>query len=428
MNKIHLFIAVLITGLVASSAGRELVDGVVAVVGDSVILRSEVDAFAYLLANQAGAQPDELEMNMLRERALEELIDGKVMMVHAEKDSNITISDRDVSAEVDRRIDMLLAQNNMTPAQLEQTLQQQQGVTLAKFKDQLRSQIRQELIKQGIQQHYISSVINRRDIEAFYEEYKDSLPPAGKSVLLSKIEINIAPSDSIRQDAYSRIKAIKARLEQGENFEDLAKAYSEGPNAAKGGDLGFIAKGTLGELAFEEKAFRTNVGDISEPFETRLGFHIITVTARKDQMVNVKQIFIGVAPSEQHIRQAMARLDSVRNAASSRKQFAQAARAISQDNISRSRDGQMGWKTVLSLDPKIRAAIEDLDEGEITAPIRDNNRITLYRIDQKRDNRMMSLEEDYNQIAQIARRVLTQIKLRDLVKQWRQQTFIDIRS
>ncbi len=429
LMKKHLVIAActLLTVVGAISA-RQQVDGIVAVVGDSAILQSEVEAFAYLLAKQAGGSQDQLEMNMLRERALEELISGKVMMVHAEKDSNINISDQDVASEVQRRIDMIMQQNGMSMADLEQALQKQQGVSLAKFKDQLAGQIRQELIKQSIQQQYVSSLINRRDIEKFYHEYKDSLPPAGESVLLSKIALNVAPSDHARQDAYARIKAIKRRLDNGDDFEETARKYSEGPNASKGGDLGFIAKGTLGELAFEEKAFSTKIGQISEPFESRLGFHIVTVTARKDQKVHVKQIFIEVKPSEKRVQEAIALLDSIRVQADSEEEFAKAARTFSQDKISRSRDGKIGWRTVLSLDSKVRTAVETLNEGEITEPIRDENRIAIYRINQKKESRALTLEEDYNQIAQIARRVLVQMKLRDLVNQWRQETFIDIRS
>ncbi|MFW5775225.1 MAG: SurA N-terminal domain-containing protein, partial [Chitinivibrionales bacterium] len=99
--------------MVVTTGARERIDGIAAVVGDSTILRSEVEAFAYMLANQMGQQPDSLSINMFRQKALEELINGKVLLVKAAKDSNINVSSADIENEVENRIDMILRQNKI---------------------------------------------------------------------------------------------------------------------------------------------------------------------------------------------------------------------------------------------------------------------------------------------------------------------------
>jgi peptidyl-prolyl cis-trans isomerase SurA len=419
---------IIVLTLATSPGAMQRVDGVIAVVGDSAILQSELDAFAMMKAGQSGHLPDSLEMNILRNQSLQELIDGKVLLVHAEKDTNISISDYEIEEELNNRITMILRQNGLTMDNFEEVLQKQDGMTLTKFKMEIRKQIRNELIKQKVQQRYVSSAaLSKKEVTAFYETYKDSLPANGKSVLLSTIVRQIRPSDKIRQESYTKITAIKTRLSKGEDFTALAKQYSEDPNAAQGGDLGLISKGTLSELTFEERAFSLNVGEISDPFETRLGFHIITIIGKKDQMVHVKQIFISVKPPEEEIVRSVALLDSIRSNTRSADDFVRSVKQFSQDDVSKSRDGQLKWQTVAGLEPQIARAIDTLPEGGITAPLRRENSAAIYRVDKRLDSRPLTLDIDWNQIADIAYRITNQTKLFDIVKKWRQETYIDIR-
>lgn len=403
-------------------------DGVAAQVSDSIILFSEVEAYAYLKGQQMRIQnPSPEQMDQLRKEALEELIDGKVLLVKAERDTNITVSISEVQAGVENRIEMMLRQNRITPEQLEQILREQQGISLTKFKSELRTQIRQELMKQKVQQMYASpNTITKKDIRGFYHQYKDSLPAAGESIRLSKISMRCDPSTQIRQKAYSGIKAIKEKLDNGADFEETAKQFSDGPNAENGGDLGFISKGTLGLLEFEEKVFSMDVGQISEPFETRLGFHIVTIEAKKNGRSHVRQILVEVSPDEACYSEARTSLDSVKANAKTEEEFAQAARSLSDDPVSKRLGGKMKWQTLATLSSTAAKAVTSLEVGEISSLVQEGNALTVYRVDDKQQSRPLTLEEDWNEIAQIAERVLAQQKLRDLVRKWRQETFIEV--
>lgn len=404
-------------------------DGIVAFIGDSIVLESELNAFILLkTGGVVDSSGDSLSRTILRQQALDELIDGKVLLVHAVKDTNIVITENEIDAEMNNRIQMILHQNGISLDAFESILQNQQGISLSKFKTEVRKQIRQELLKRKVQQQYVSvGSINRRDVDAFYSQYKDSLPPAGKSVLLSMISIRVSAPDKIRQEAYAKIKAIKERLDNGVAFSDAAKLYSDEPNAALGGDLGFISKGTLNELAFEEKAFSMAPGEISDIFETRLGFHIITVVAKRDKMVHVKQVFIPVSPPEDLFTHARRVLDSVRTDAKDKKDFTRAVKLFSTDEISKSRDGLIGWQEISALNPRVLEAVDSLSAGDISVVVQQDNTLSIYRLEDRKDFRPLSLEEDWAEISAIAQQIYSQKKLIDLVKKWRQKTFVDIR-
>ncbi len=407
---------------------NEKIDGIAAVIGDSIILNSELEAYIFLKINRLGLKPDSLEANILQHKLLDELIDGKVLLVYAEKDTNIFVSNEEIDNELGVRLDYIMKQNQLTIRDLDSILFKEQGIHLNKFKNELRIQIRQELLKQKVQQFYVSSSkVNKSEVETFYNEYKDSLPSLGKSIHLSKISINVTPSDETKQKAYSKITSIKEMLDNGDDFTELAKLHSDGPNASNGGLLGYISKGTLSELKFEKIIFSLKPGETSNPFATRLGFHIVNVIERKDQEAKVRQIFINTSPSNEIIKTTISLLDSIKDNCTSKKVFKEAILKYSNDEVSKAQNGLLKWQTIASLDPKIKENYDTLGIGNITKPIKDDNIISLYRVEDLKDNRKLSLTEDWNEVAQIAQRIYTQKKLIELVNKWRKETFIDIR-
>jgi peptidyl-prolyl cis-trans isomerase SurA len=316
---------------------------------------------------------------------------------------------------------MILQQNKMSLDQLESELKRTQGIGIAKFKARLRKSIREKLIKDKLFQKYMSnSAISRKDVETFFEQYKDSLPTLGESVLISQLTIAIAPSDSMRQRAYAAISKLRERLTRGEDFADLARKNSEDPSAENGG---FIEKGTLSELEFEQRAFALKIGEISEPFETRLGFHVITVIAKKEQKVHLRQIVIKVAPDSIRTARIIARLDSIRQACKNNADFAAAVKALSTDPRQIARSGRMGWVIVADLPDSLRA----LPQGAVSQIVKDKAAFSLYRADQRVLSRTLTLADDSGILTEKAREIYSQKKLIDLVKKWRQEVFVAIR-
>lgn len=422
----------LLFGVVAivifAAQAQQKIDGIAAVVGDEIILKSELEAYTELRLGGMGLSRDTIDLSRYTNTFLNELIDGKILLVHGKKDSTVSVTEEEVDQATENHIAMLLRQNNLTMDSLEVELRRQQGISLSKFRSDARKVIREQLIKQKVQQSYFfSTKVSRKDVESFYKEYRDSLPKMGESILLSQLSLKISPAEAVRQKAYERIKSIKARLDNGADFGEMAKQFSEGPEAQEGGDLGFISKGTLSELIFEEKAFSLSPGQISDPFETRLGFHILNVVERRDQRVHIRQIFIKVEPQPEEIERVRSRVDSIKAACRTLDDFRAAVNAVSEEPVSRSTGGRLKWTSVLELPSAIRSVVDSLPVGSISEPVQDNQYMSIYRVNERVADRVLTLEDDYPVLEKKANDITAQKKLIRLVAQWRKDVYIDIR-
>ncbi len=428
-KKIYFSVILFTLQTLISASLNEKLDGIIAVIGDEIVMRSELDAYTMMRMNSLEIKPDSTKINQYKKEFLNELIEGKILLAHAKQDTTITVTNQDVENALKNHINAILQQNNIPADSLESVLMQQQGISLAKFKSDSRRAIREQIYKQRLQQIFLSSIkVNKKDVSDFYSQYKDSLPKAGESVLLSKLSMKISTSEKVRQEAYDKIKRIQQRIEKGEDFSELAKKYSESPDAVEGGDLGFIAKGSLGEITFEEKAFSLLPGQVSDPIETRLGFHIIKALEKKDQRIHIRQIFIKVAPAEQQIQNIMSRLDSIRKNCKTKEEFISNVVKYSDDSQSKLHKGSIGWISTLELPGNLRAAIDTFPSGTMTQPLREENVISIYRIDERVSSRALTLENDYGILEEKTRDILAQKKLIDLVNQWRQEIYVEIKE
>jgi peptidyl-prolyl cis-trans isomerase SurA len=406
----------------------EKLDGIVAVIGDETIMQSDLDTYTAMRLSGLKITPDTADIKKYRKQFIQELIDGKVLVAYAKNDTTITVTTDEVETALDNHINSIIQQNGITIDSLESLLQKEQGVSFAKFKAETRTAIRDQLLKQKIQRQYLSAIkVSRRDVESFYAQYRDSLPKTGEGVLLSKIAIAIAPPPSVRQAAWEKITSIKQRLASGSDFAAMAKKYSESPEAAMGGDLGFIAKGSLSEVLFEEKAFSLTVGQTSEPFETKLGFHIVNVLEKQDQKVHIRQIFIKVTAPPDLVKKATLLLDSVRINSKTSTDFIAAVQKYSTDKPTKARDGGLGWKSLADCSEALKSAIDTLHAGGITQVLNDGNELAVFRINDRVAERTLTLEDDWPLLAEKAKDILAQKKLIDLVSRWRHQVYINIR-
>lgn len=418
----------LAVGVLSFSASAMVhLDGVAAVVGDEVILLSEVEAYILMRLNDGQTKPDTAMSDATRRQYLQELIDGKVLLVHAKEDTTISIKDDEVEQALQNHLEQLRVQNNLSAEQFERELSRE-GLTLQKFKSQLRRGIREQLLKQRVQQTYVSRYQpSRQDVEQFYNQYRDSLPSMGISYRIRQLTITTEPTDSMRQAAYERINTIRTKLTNGEDFTELAKKYSEGPDAENGGMLGFIGKGTLSELSFEEKAFATPIGEYSEPFLSSLGWHIVKVLSKKNQQVEVQQIFIAIEPSKNLEAQASARMDSIRTAVKAPADFIAAIRALSTDKRTRDRDGDIGWITEYTLKSKYPEAFADFQVGSLSAPVPISGGFIMLMIYAVDPDRKLNLVDDWDILFEKTRDIYAQKKLQEMVQKWRTETLVDIR-
>ena len=420
-------IRVLLLVLVSLSfAAREKVESVVALVDGKVILQSEL--MSAVEQSQGAPGFGGLSPQEQKAKVLESLIDEKVIMSRASRDS-IEVSDDEVRNRVDMHLQSIALSQGVDQYRLEQAIQAQLGMTMAQYREQLSAQYYDQYLMARIRQRYIGLVQpTRKDVEAFYQEYRDSLPKQYNSIKVSHIQLPLEASTEIVDSVRNLAVQIIDSLDQGIAWESLVARHSQDTSARQGGDLGFWRKGSL-EPSFERVAWRMQIGQYSEiPVKTRLGWHIIKILAKKDEQLRTAQILLRVKPSVADSIALHQRLDSLVNAARSGADFVAMAKTHSQDPETNWRGGSLGWMERNQLDSAYQQEIANLEDGEVSDPVQIENHWHIFKLDESMAVRSLTLEDDYNLIEDIVINKISSEKMQVLVEKWRKEVFIEVRN
>jgi peptidyl-prolyl cis-trans isomerase SurA len=287
----------------------------------------------------------------------------------------------------------------------EEKVEEYFGQPLRKIRRMLREGIEEGLLVRTLQQRKFREIkVSRREVEEFYHTMKDSLPSIKASVRLSHILLSIAPGEDAVQGARAKIDTLLQRVRRGEDFAALARAYSEDPGSAqKGGELGFIQRGDF-VREFEEAAFALQPGEISEVVRSQFGFHVIQLIDRRGEKINARHILIRLAttPEDEKNTEAFARRlrDDILAGTTA---FEDAAKQNSSDKTTSDQGGSLGWFETDQLQVQaFREAARTLQSGEISQPLKTQFGFHLVRLDERRDPRQFSLQQDWHQIQEMA--------------------------
>ena len=210
---------------------KPVLDKIVAVVGNEIILKSELDYQLQLTAHQNNLDPND---SQLRNRVLEALVDDKLILAQAILDS-VTVTDDEVDRQLDNRIQNLVKQLGS-----EQKVEELYGMSINKIRTEFRDDMRKQLIVEKLKQQKFGDMkVSAADVRNFYDTYKDSLPQVPEQFTLSHIFMIPKPSSKARDEAYLLAKQILDSVRGGADFAAFAKKYSQDPGSASaGGDLG----------------------------------------------------------------------------------------------------------------------------------------------------------------------------------------------
>ncbi|MCG2714984.1 MAG: peptidylprolyl isomerase [Candidatus Marinimicrobia bacterium] len=305
-KRFFLLLSILLT-LVYS---QELLDGIAAIVGENIILKSEVDQFARLSASQIGINPSKnIETyNQLVQQSLNALIDENILLEQA-KIETIEVKDREVESMLNQQIENIIYQ-----AGSKENAEKILGNPLTKIKRDYRPIINNRLIVEKLRNEKFSQInITRREIEKFYNTFKDSIPEVPPTLDFSQILFHIKPGIKEENKARFTADSLLNILKQGGDFSKLANKYSDDPaSAAYGGDLGYIVRGGFIK-EFEEVAFSLQINEISNVIKTEFGYHIIQLLDRKGENINVRHILIKPEISDRNIESIENHIEYVRN-------------------------------------------------------------------------------------------------------------------
>ncbi len=403
---------------------QELIDGIVAVVGDEVILYTDVVQTAQVYAVQYGIDPinEVQEYNRLKEEILENLINDKVLLAKAIEDT-ITVTDQQVENSLDERIQNLVLQLG-SEAEVERYF----GSTIKQMKKDYREEIRKLLIIETLkQQKSMDMNISRAEVEAYFNTQKDSLPQRKEMVKARHILMQVQAGESARRSAMQQMEEIQDRLNEGQDFAELAKLYSEDPGTASvGGDLGFIERGTLFE-SFEEAGFQLEPGEISDVVETPIGLHLIQMTDKQEDRARMSHILIRMNLTQRDESSLIDTLNVIRERVLAGEDFSTLAREYSQDESTKESGGDLGWLPIEDLEiPAFKSVVDTLQEGHVSLPFRTEYGYHLVMVEERDDARAYSLEEDWDDIKTAALNAKIGEKLNQWVEELKGNMYIKI--
>ncbi len=259
----------------------EVVDGIVAIAGDSVILRSEVQE--RMLQMRAGGTPmpeDPAGVMQLQDEIVESLVNEQLLLQAAERDSSIVVSDEELEAIVQQDLDERIRNLGGTGELV--SLLAEQGLNLTSYREMLKEQARRQRLQSlwvGSRRADVGPVaVTEGEVREFIDAQRDQLPKRPASIVFRQVLVRAEPSDSTREAARLEAERLLGLVNEGEDFEELARRHSQDPSSRdQGGDLGWFPRGRM-VREFEDAAFGMfQEGQVSDVVETDFGAHVIRV-------------------------------------------------------------------------------------------------------------------------------------------------------
>ena len=412
----------LLSGL---SSAQEVVDRIVAVVGDKIILESELKMQLNLYVYQMGIElKNENQKSQLEGELLEQMINDKLLLIAAQRDTTIEVTSREVEAAVKDQLKKVKSElsGEAFKAQLKA-----EGLTESELRKKYREQIKNQMMTDRLVASKLSRMsVSTGEVKDFYQTYKDSIPDQPEAVKLSHILLEIKPSQETKDSLKRKAEMVLDLAKKGEDFAQLASFYSDDPTGKEGGDLGFFKKGDM-IPKFEEVAFALNPGEISQVVETEFGYHIIKVEEKKDDAVHARHILILVRPSPKDSLRSKELADSLYHKLLEGADFGGRAKEFSTDEESQKLGGELGRYPVAQMSPEFKEGGKDLQIGGISSPLESQFGVHILKVLDRREQRKLTLEDDWDAIKDMVRRKKTNELVAKWVEKMRQDTYVEIR-
>jgi len=409
-----------------SVPAQDTLDYVVAVVGKDIILNSELKLQTEIYLTQTGqkiSSPQELDQ--LKKNLLEQMINDRLLLIQAQKDTLLKVSDKEIDQTLESQLSKIKSQ--FPNEEAFQRELKAEGLTETELRRTYRGQIQEQLLRDKLISSRLSKVnISSREVKEFYDNFKDSLPEQPESAKLSQIFFKIEPSQGTIDSLKNLTQMILEKAKTGEDFSELAKKYSEDPSAKEGGDLGFLKRGEI-LPEFEEKAFSLKPGEISDVVQTPLGFHIIKLDEKKDEQIHVHHILIKIQPSPADSARVLSLADSVYQKLKSGADFVQMVKDYSEDEDSKKKGGELDWLPLAQLPEELKDKISQAEIGQIVPPVTAEDGVYILKVLDKKKQRKLSLEEDYDTIKEMAKRKKASNEIMKWIDALKEKTYVEVR-
>lgn len=350
-------------------------EGVSAVVGEYVVLDSDIDK-SYLELQQQGVSIKDVTRCQL----LGKLMEDKLYAHHAKVDS-LVVSDDEITARIEQQIAYITDQFGGDEAKVAEF-----------YKKSSIDELRQELFETNkviylagqMQQKVVENIeVTPEEVRQFFFDIPENERPVfSAEVEVAQILIEPIITEKAKQDVIDRLNEFRRDIvENGSSFATKAVLYSKDGSASKGGMIAGIRKNSPFAKEFKDVAFSLQEGEVSEPFETEFGYHIVTVDKVRGQEIDVRHIILFPEVTSESVARARAKIDSIRTEINeNRLSFADAARRFSDETETRNNGGQLINPVSLDtkfdltkMDPTMSAQVYNLEQNEVSQVFSDRD-------------------------------------------------------
>jgi len=403
--KKGLLFSIMLLGLVFAKAQtpRVLADKIVGIVGDKIVLRSEIVNYIDDIKRQGGEVPPDAECFLL-----ERMMADKALVLQAEKDS-LPISEEEIEAELDQRIRYFIMQYGGKEA-----FEQIAGRTIYQVKEDFRQSIRDGRLASSMRKSIVENVkITPTEVKAYFDRIPaDSLKFYEMELIVGQIVLYPKAGRELEKFAQDELIDYKKQIESGQkSFETMAKLYTEDPGSKQTGGRYEINKNEKQwDPDFKNAAFRLKDGQISPVIKSKFGYHIIQLVSRNGDDAVIRHILRVPEVTEEDIALAKTKLDSIRSKLiTGTISFGAAVDKYSEDDNSKFTAGIIsgaggGFVTIDELDKDLVTDLNKLKIGEYSVPLsfkdeREKKGVRIVNLRSKTEPHRENLKDDYNKIA-----------------------------
>ena len=408
-------------------ASRQQLDGIAAVIGDYILLDSDIErSYQQLLMQQQAAQQDDSLLPITRCQVAETLYESRLFAHHSKQDS-IPFN----QAEVDQKIDQQISYMKQQLGGIDKVLAFYNKPTIQSFKKELKEINTINSRSEAMRNHIVSQVeVSPDEIAFFYRNLsEDQIPEVGTTVELAQLVLEPKPSDQEEKRVVDKLNALREDvLYNGMSFATRAVMHSQDPGSSDKGGKYTITRETPFAKEFKDNAFSLQEGEVSRPFQTDFGWHILTVDKIRGREVDVRHILIVPQITTTSLQKAQEKLTLIRDSiANNTLSFKEAVKRYSDQIETKRNDGKLinpqtrGTSFELTkLDPILYSQLEGLQENQISPVIIDQDRqgrkkFKILTILNKTPEHKADFQKDYTKIREIA---LVQ-KQQQFLTQWK---------
>ncbi|MFZ5979430.1 MAG: peptidylprolyl isomerase [Candidatus Zixiibacteriota bacterium] len=427
LTRLTLLLTVLLLIVSSVPAQRETVDKIVAVVGNEVILASELATQVQMYVFQTGQQPkNETDLQKIQKDILDQMVYDKLFLLEARQDTTINVRPEEIEMALDEQIAKI--SSNFESDEAFMAALANEGLTVRTLRKQYESEIENQLLKNRLIQAKLYTVsVSKHEVEEFFKNYQDSIPSQPEAVKLAHMLLEFKASQVVEDSVKDLAAELRQKILDGADFATISTQYSSLGAGTNGGDLGFIRREDV-VPEFARAAFSLGVGDISGVIRTQFGYHVIKCEDVKEDRMHLRHILLAVQPTKEDTLNTSKLADSLLNETRLHNNFDELAKAFSDDDDTRASGGELGWFATANLPPEFAAEVKGWHTpGEYRGPIPSRFGLHLLKLLDYRPAKQYKLDEDYDQVKELARQEKTGKMIDKWIEKIKEKTYIDYR-